>query len=428
MTYEQFADILNAIKEPAIILNRNYIIVAANKAYAKRYGENNNGQFCYQVSHGYRIPCDKAGESCPLQNSLHSKQRERVLHIHNTKKGKEHVDIELSPITNEETGEIEYFVEIMKTLRSQDHKDSKMLGQSPEFNKMLELLNRAAPSNINVLLLGESGTGKELAAQHLHKHSQRSKHPFVTLECSGLSENLFESELFGHEKGSFTGAYHHKEGLIEAAEGGTLFLDEVGDIPLSMQVKLLRLIETQRFRRVGNVQEQQANFRLICATHHDLEQKVEAGLFRQDLYFRISTFPIHLPSLNERKEDIALIANSILKQIKHTEPKTLHYEALLWLGEYNFKGNIRELRNILERACLMSDGPMIETRHLEYMNPQKMTAENRFDIRTLADLENDYISKVSRHFGGDNRQLAELLGISERTLYRKIQQTKKLNN
>ena len=424
MTYEQFADILNAIDEPAIILNRDYIIVAANKAYSKRYGENNRSHFCYQISHGYRTPCDKAGESCPLQNSLKSKQRERVLHIHNTKKGKEHVDVELSPITNEDTGEIEYFVEVMKTLPSQNDKDSKMLGQSQPFNQMLELLNRASPSNINVLLLGESGTGKELAAQHLHKNSQQSNHPFVTLECSGLSENLFESELFGHEKGAFTGAFNRKIGLIEAAEGGTLFLDEVGDIPLSMQVKLLRLIETQRFRRVGSVEEQQANFRLICATHHNLQDMVELGSFRQDLYFRISTFPINLPSLNERKEDISIIAKSILKQSEHKDAKHLSHESLTWLKEHHYKGNIRELRNILERASLMSDGPAIEPRHLEYMTPHKALLSSMSDIRPLADLENDYISKISRHFGGDNRELAELLGISERTLYRKIQQTK----
>jgi len=424
MTYEQFADILNAISEPAIILNRDYVIVAANKAYNKKYGENNRSHFCYQISHGYRIPCDKAGESCPLQNSLKSKQRERVLHIHNTKKGKEHVDVELTPIANEETGDIEYFVEVMKTLPPQDYQGSKMLGQSQVFNQMLELLNRAAPSNINVLLLGASGTGKELAAQHLHKYSQRCNNPFVTLECSGLSENLFESELFGHEKGAFTGAVNRKTGLIEAADGGTLFLDEVGDIPLSMQVKLLRLIETQRFRRVGSVQEQQANFRLICATHHNLQEMVEQGLFRQDLYFRISTFPIHLPSLNKRKEDISLIAKSILKQSKLTESKHLSHEALLWLSGHDFKGNIRELRNILERASLMSDGPTIEPRHLEYMTPQTKNPPSTLEIRSLADIENDYISKVSRHFGGDNRELAELLGISERTLYRKIQQTK----
>ena len=423
MTYEQFADILNAIDEPAIILNRDYVIVAANKAYATRYGEENRDHYCYQVSHGYRVPCDKAGESCPLQNSLASKQRERVLHVHNTKSGKEHVDVELSPITNEATGEIEYFVEIMRTLPAHKRNSGKMLGQSQTFNQMLELLNRAAPSDISVLLLGASGTGKELAAEYLHQHSMRCDKPFVTLECSGLSENLFESELFGHEKGAFTGAVNRKKGLIEAAEGGTLFLDEVGDIPLSMQVKLLRLIETKRFRSVGSVDEKQANFRLICATHHDLSTMVATGRFRQDLFFRISTFPVYLPSLNERPEDIALIAKHILKQ---TDPdKALSEEALHWLNTHEYQGNIRELRNILERASLLCDGNYITPRHLDYPGKNQTQTNTQLEIRPLADVEQDYLSKISRHFGGDNRQLAQLLGISERTLYRKLQHTKK---
>lgn len=422
MNQHQFSAILNAISDPAIILDRNYRVIAANHAYTDLYGADTQNRTCFSVSHGYQVPCDQAGENCPLKNSLSSGERERVLHIHNTPQGKEHVDVELTPITNEGTGEIEYFVEIMKTLPSQSK--NNMIGYSPAFTDMLNLLNRASTSRINALLLGESGTGKELAAQYLHNHSDRSNKPFVTVECSGLSESLFESELFGHEKGAFTGAINKKPGLVEAANGGTLFLDEVGDIPLGMQVKLLRLIETGRYRSVGSVVEQQANFRLICATHQSLKNMVMEGLFRQDLYYRISPFPINLPALRDRKEDIALIAKSILNTIDDDRILVLSDGALSWLMNQEFLGNIRELRNILERAVLLCDGSTIDIRHLA-VEPQvsDKASEIPFDMNNIIpidEMEQLYIQKVSRFFSGDNRQLAALLGVSERTLYRKL--------
>ena len=292
---------------------------------------------------------------------------------------------------------------------------------------MLSLLNRAAPSDINVLLLGESGTGKELAAQYLHSHSARSNKPFVTVECSGLSEHLFESELFGHEKGAFTGAINKKPGLVEAANGGTLFLDEVGDIPLAMQVKLLRLIETGRYRSVGSIVEKQADFRLICATHQSLNEMVLSGLFRKDLYYRISPFPVNLPSLRERSEDIALIAKSLLSSIDNSRILTLSEDALNWLMNYDFPGNIRELRNLLERATLLCDGSTINVRHLQSNDNHTTATDIPFDghsIISLEQMEQLYLQKVNRFFSGDNRQLAKILGVSERTLYRKLQASK----
>jgi len=425
MNKHQFAAILNALSDPAIILDREYRIIAANRAYTDLYGIETQNQTCFSVSHGYSVPCDQAGETCPLKNSLTSQERERVLHIHNTPQGKEHVDVELSPITNEVTGEIEYFVEVMKTLPSQSK--SKMIGYSPAFTDMLSLLNRAAPSDINVLLLGESGTGKELAAQYLHSHSARNNKPFVTVECSGLSEHLFESELFGHEKGAFTGAINKKPGLVEAANGGTLFLDEVGDIPLAMQVKLLRLIETGRYRSVGSIVEKQADFRLICATHQSLNEMVLSGLFRKDLYYRISPFPVSLPSLHERSEDIALIAKSLLSNIDNSRILTLSEDALNWLMNYDFPGNIRELRNLLERATLLCDGSTINVRHLQSNDNHTTASDIPFDghsIVSLEQMEQLYLQKVNRFFSGDNRQLAKILGVSERTLYRKLQASK----
>ena len=446
MTQQQTASLpaistlLDAIPAPAVLLDRNYIICASNEAYRRTFTPTGTvlNRKCYEVSHGYRVPCDQAGETCPLRLSLETGQRQRLLHIHNTARGREHVDVELTPI-RAENGDIEYFVEVMTPTNRQQDSETSMVGFSPAYTRMLELLSRAAPSDISVLLLGESGTGKELAAQYLHRNSKRTDSPFVTVECSGLTESLFESELFGHEKGAFTGATHRKQGLVESARGGTLFLDEVGDIPLAMQVKLLRLIESGSYRPVGSVHPKQADFRLICATHRNLGQMVEEGRFRQDLYYRISPFPILLPSLRERKPDIIPLAQYLLAQLCPDRAITLAKSAQKWLEQQLFPGNIRELRNLLERAILLSDTNEIE---LAQLNPDAFSsstgnstvaASSRpidagkqhgpTDITELIPLdqvESRYLRRISASYQGDNASLARQLGISERTLYRKL--------
>lgn len=421
MNIHQFESIINAIDEPAILLSRDYQIVASNHAYQERYNSQPKGHTCYQISHGYDVPCDQAGESCPLKQCLDSKQRERVLHIHNTNQGREHVDVELTPVTDEKnSGEIEFFVEVMRTVVPVAHKEKAMLGFSPAFNYMLDLLNRAAPADITVLLLGESGSGKELAAQYLHNHSLRCDKPFVIVECSGLSEALFESELFGHVKGAFTGAVNNKPGLVEAADGGTLFLDELGDVPLAIQVKLLRLIETGTYRAVGSIEEKTSDFRLICATHGDLKKMVEEGRFRKDLYYRISPYPVILPSLKERKEDIPIISNALVKELSGERALLLSKRAEKWLMRQRFEGNIRELRNLIERAVLLCDGEKIDIRHLS-LNTNQSHPE-ALEIKPLAQVETDYINKALQKFSGSQKELAEQLGVSERTLYRKMRQ------
>ncbi len=288
-----------------------------------------------------------------------------MLHLHHTPRGDEHVDVELTPIVGA-SGRIEYFVERMTTVReaSSFPAESGLVGKSPAFNRMLEMLRRVAPSGTTALLLGESGTGKELVAQAIHQQSGREQGPFVVVECSGLTESLFESELFGYEKGAFTGANQRKIGLVESASGGTLFLDEVGDIPLSLQVKLLRLLESGTFRRVGGVETLRADFRLIAATHRDLKGMVERGSFRRDLYYRLSVFPIHLPSLRERREDIALLTDTLLARLAPGRAYTLSDDARARLQAHDYPGNIRELRNILERAMLMADGDTLLADHL----------------------------------------------------------------
>ena len=252
-----------------------------------------------------------------------------------------------------------------------------------------------APSATTALLLGESGTGKELVAQAIHQQSGREHGPFVVVECSGLTESLFESELFGYEKGAFTGANRRKIGLVESASGGTLFLDEVGDIPLSLQVKLLRLLETGTFRRVGGVETLRADFRLIAATHRDLKGMVERGSFRRDLYYRLSVFPIHLPALRERRGDIVLLAETLLTRLAPGRAYVLGDEMRARLLAYDFPGNIRELRNIIERAILMADGGTLLPEHLpEGCPPQleyMMQALKDLTVRNIQEVFNDVI-------------------------------------
>ena len=297
----------------------NIQIVAANQAYREHFAEGDRvcGKHCYEISHHYRVPCDQLGESCPLAGARASGTRCPALHVHHTAEGEEHESVTVHPLYDNR-GRISFYLEVLAQQQIASLKSSRngqMVGRSPAFAGMLDLVTRVADTPTTVLLLGESGTGKDLVSRAVHSLSSRSSGPFVPLDCSGLTETLFESELFGHEKGSFTGAHERKRGLVEAANEGTLFLDEVGDIPLSLQVKLLRLLETGTFRRVGSVEQRRSDFRLVCATHRDLTKRVEAEQFREDLYYRISAFPIHLPTLRERSEDIPLLAACIFERL-----------------------------------------------------------------------------------------------------------------
>jgi two-component system response regulator HydG len=425
----EIASLLDCFTEPVVLIGLDYRILAANQAYRHYYETENVAQHpCYEISHHYHVPCDQAGETCPVKNSLESGKPQRVLHLHHSPQGEEHVDVETYPIHNEQ-GEIVFLLERMRPtqMASSHPRDEGLVGRSPAFNTMLEYIQRVAPSDATVLLLGESGTGKELAAMAIHQGSQRAKQPFVPLDCSGLSETLFESELFGHEKGAFTGAHSRKIGLVEAAHGGTLFLDEVGDIPPALQVKLLRLLETGTFRRVGRTEPLKAEFRLVCATHRDLKTMVEAGTFRRDLYYRINTFPIHIPALRERIGDLELLTQSLLKRIAPRRQLRLSPKTLNCLHQYAFPGNIRELRNILERASLLTDSDEILPQHLpeECISQETQTSDGLWNfpqqIQPLELMEQQYLQWANARHQGDKRSLAKLLGMSERTLYRKIQ-------
>ncbi|WIM07063.1 MAG: sigma-54-dependent Fis family transcriptional regulator [Candidatus Nitricoxidivorans perseverans] len=421
----EFLALADSLAEPRLFIGADYRVLAVNRAWREAFGDpgESGRHFCYEISHHADAPCDQMGEDCPLKASRENDEPARALHIHHTPHGPEHVDVEVSPIRNG-AGHTLFFVETVRIVRRARSRPSAhgLVGRSQAFNRMLSLIERVAPSEATVLLLGESGVGKELAAQALHEASGRASSPFIAVDCAGMTETLVGSELFGHEKGAFTGAISRKTGLVEAAAGGTLFFDEVGDIPLCLQVKLLRLIESGTFRRVGGLEPLRADFRLVLATHRNLEAMMEEGSFRRDLYYRISAFPIRVPPLRERDDDLPLLVESLLTRVSRRKLR-LHPEALDRLARHPFPGNVRELRNLIERAALLADGDTILPEHL----PEKIvepTAESSAegDIVPLIEAERRYLRWAASRHKGDRHALAERLGISPRTLFRKLRE------
>ncbi len=296
--------------------------------------------------------------------------------------------------------------------------------RSPKFKKVLELVESASMSDINVLLRGETGTGKEVIARSIHRLSSRKDKPFIVVDCSSIPEHLFESELFGHERGAYTGATQRKLGLVELADGGTLFLDEIGEIPMQMQAKLLRFVETRSFRRVGGLREIRVNVRFISATNRDLNAMVRRGEFRSDLLYRINTMEIEIPPLRERKEDIPLLVELFLKKFK----KKIRPQTLRTLVEYPWPGNIRELRNIVERASLLSRGEYIDDNLcLPKSQGNDTCLESLFSsYPSLKELELLYIDFLYKELRSVD-EVARTLGCSRRTVFRKLKELRKRN-
>ncbi|MGZ3744298.1 MAG: sigma-54 interaction domain-containing protein [Pseudobdellovibrionaceae bacterium] len=298
--------------------------------------------------------------------------------------------------------------------------------QSAIMGALMKMIDRVAPSNANILVLGESGTGKELIARHIHEKSSRHNKPFVAINCGALRETLLESELFGHEKGSFTGAYNRKIGLAEAANGGTLFLDEVGELSPGIQAKLLRFIQEGEIYRVGGKDAIKVDIRLISATNRELDAEVLRGNFREDLFYRINTIVVNAPPLRRRREDIAALVSHFLNNGNHSflnRGRHISEEALNTLQKYDWPGNIRELQNVCERLQILSEGHTIMLNDLpeNIRNPEKADDIIDYDPNlTLHDLEKRYILKGLAHFGGNKTQAANNLGITIKTLYNKL--------
>jgi two-component system, NtrC family, response regulator len=298
-----------------------------------------------------------------------------------------------------------------------------IIGTSPQMQEVFAAIRKVATASAPVLLLGESGTGKEIAAEAIHRRSLRKNGPFIAINCNAIPENLLESELFGHEKGSFTGAHAQRKGLIESAEKGTLFLDEIGDLPLPIQVKLLRFLQEQTFMRVGGRQEIRSDVRIIAATHADLKSAISDGRFREDLYFRLAVVVIGLPPLRERGNDIAVVATEFLNRFAAQSGKTgvtFAPETLRAASRYSWPGNVRELQNRVHRAIIMADGQRITPADMELNHvPGGIPATTLKEARE--NIEREMVIQALRRSGGKISAASNELGISRPTLYELIQ-------
>ena len=304
-----------------------------------------------------------------------------------------------------------------------------IIGDSPAIRKIIELIRQVGPSKLPVLITGESGTGKELVAAAIHNQSKRADKKYVAFNCAGQSESLLEDQLFGHVRGAFTGADRDREGVFEYANSGTLFLDEIGDMPLTMQAKLLRVLETGDVVRLGQNKDRATDVRFVSATNQDLKARCESGEFREDLYFRINGAELHVPPLRQRREDIPLLVNHALGKYAADMDcirPTMSEPAMLRLVAYDWPGNVRELINVVQRMAVMSSGETLEIAQVpdEIRSSQ---SEDSYDVGSLAGigldkLEKEAIRQTLAMTGGNREQTSNLLGIGERTLYRKLKE------
>lgn len=311
---------------------------------------------------------------------------------------------------------------------------TNIIYRSEVMTNLMKMIDRVAPSGANILILGESGTGKELLARAIHDRSPRKNKPFIAINCGALRETLLESELFGHEKGSFTGAYNRKIGLAEAANGGTLFLDEIGELTPGIQAKLLRFIQEGEIYRVGGKDPIKVDIRLISATNRELDQEVAKGNFREDLFYRINTIVVSAPPLRRRKEDIGALIEYFLNNSQHAylnRGRTVSEDAMMALMKYDWPGNIRELQNVCERLQILSEGHQIMVNDLpeHIRNPETTNDSMEYDPNlSLYELEKRYILKALQHFGGNKTQAANNLGITIKTLYNKLHEYGEFDN
>ena len=425
--------IINIIPDPFVVIGRDYKIVAANHAYRVRYQVDEEtdvvGRYCYEVSHHSSVPCSRNGEHCPLEEVVDRKEATQVMHIHFDHDGREEqVHLHASPLMDE-NGEVRYIGETILKVGGSEHDDAILVGQSRALLRMTSLLQRVAPTQTTVLLTGESGSGKEQVAKYIHRYSTRSARPFVVVDCGALGESLIESELFGYEKGAFTGAAQRKKGLFEAANGGTLFIDEIGELPMPLQTKLLRVLETGQIRRLGGTEYIDVDVRVIAATNRNLQLMVAERQFRQDLYYRLSAFPVEVPPLRARRDDIPRLAEHFISEMEEGDRYLpLSPEVVELLMSYDYPGNVRELRNVIERAVILACDEAIRPVHIvfERVKEERAAANEggRPPVNLLSRrngrLTNDMVLQALREAGGHRARAAELLGVSERTLYRYI--------
>jgi transcriptional regulator with PAS, ATPase and Fis domain len=425
----QLQSMIDSHSNPFVLVDEEYNIVAANKAYCDSYEVTDDkvvGRKCHMVSHHFDTPCFMNNEDCPLSTALKTNEVSEVLHIHFDQHNQpEHVRIKGHPIMGAD-GKFYVGEEVIRLAKASelDCEEQKMIGRSPAFRECIEGVTRAADSAANGLLTGESGVGKSLAAQYIHNRSSRKGRSFVIVDCSAINESIFESELFGHERGAFAGCVGRRRGLLDEADGGTLFLDEVGDLPLVIQGRLLNAIETGKYRRVGGRELLESNVRLIASTHNDLPTMITGNTFRSDFYYRLAGISHHIPALRERHEDIPALADALLVRIRDPKAYRCHIDddAKALLTDHDYPGNIRELKNILQRAVSLSTDGHIKADHIKFDTApaaEKPTAQKQG--QSIKQMEAERISELLVQHRGHRRIVADELGISERTLYRKLE-------
>ena len=446
----ELQSLVDSHEQPFVIIDRDYRILAVNSAYERTFGTDSStavGQPCYRISHNNDAPCHESGEDCPHVNLFEIGQRDSCLHIHYDKDHRMcQVRVTAYPLRGND-GEL-YMGELIQEISGPEDRrieGKRMVGSTPPFLACMDQLKMVAAAQAPVLLQGETGTGKELAAGYIHRNSPRSDQPFLTVDCTVLTEPLFEAEVFGHARGAFTGSVGERIGLFEQAHGGTLFLDEIGELPLSQQAKLLRVLETGQYRRVGGRGLRKADVRIVCATNRHLWDHVKAGQFREDLYYRIACLAVRLPPLRERIDDIKMLAPTLLEPIGNTMSRrfTLTDAAIDKLKQYQYPGNVRELRNILFIAATHSSTGEIDVGiingvfelhaqgkvppcHPDSLGQSTDIADPALQpaaqdsAASLHDVEAQHIAELLERHAGSRRKVAQVLGVSERTLYRKL--------
>jgi len=438
--------LVDSHEKPFVVIDNEYRIMAVNGAYERSYGvtrEQAVGQPCYKISHNNDAPCHESGEDCPHVNMFEIGKRDSCLHVHHDADHRMcQVRVTAYPLYGS-SGEL-FMGELIEEISAPEERrvnGRRMVGRTAPFLACMDQLKMVASAQAPVLLQGETGTGKELAANFIHNNSVRSNQPFMTVDCTTLTEPLFEAEVFGHARGAFTGSIGERIGMYEQANGGTLFLDEVGELPLSQQAKLLRVLESGQYRRVGGRGSRKADVRIVCATNRHLWDHVKAGQFREDLYYRIACLAVRLPPLRERLDDIGMLAPNLLEVISRTMSRNfeLSKDAIEQLKQYDYPGNVRELRNILFIAATHSSGSgeidgetVARVLQLNAQSRSQVPPPRTVEVATipaapaedtaasLHDVEANHISQLLQQHNNNRRKVAEALGISERTLYRKL--------
>lgn len=419
--------LLETHDSPFVIINAELKIVAVNRAWEVAFGASRQSQV--------GLPCCEESGDCRHKQLFQTLEPYAGI-FPATLPSEERKLLNVRGYPLLDTDSTVYLGESLCILsKSGCHSvDERMVGKSALFTAIKNRLQQAAETQAPVMLMGETGTGKELAAEYIHRHSKNTKGEFVIADCTIFNEELFESEMFGHERGAFTGAVSGKKGLFELANNGTLFLDEIGELPLSQQPKLLRALESGQFRRVGGTIILKSAVRVVCATHRNLAEMVKQGRFREDLFYRLSVFPIEIPPLRERRQDLPVLVDHFLEQFGQERQYSVTQAALIKLMQHLWPGNIRELRNCLHLAIGLCKNYQIQEADIHFIRRQPVSSipdavqssldepehQHPESMSMLEQFEADFISGLISKYQGNRKLIAAEMNISERTLYRKL--------